>query len=592
MGSLLSLDRDWTRLCANWAALRVLLVLGFCLLWIEVGCSIWQMSIGAGDFQTVLDLLNNFRAAAGQGDLRWDRDFCGSAPLKFLSPIKFTFNYGSSSYDKPANCPWPITNTNFRTVFAVLQSLMHIFLFWSRFAWISSPYASPVLLTCAFLWYSAFVLDCQALQASSTACSNHVDKLLEGTMRATLRDFTVICNNTMYAVIPLIDLFLFLNTFVVARAWSQCPNKYGIVSDAVKESAVDAGASAKSNQPAPAPPPDNRRATGSWWRASENARLSELFPRNSVVVGSRKPTKEEMQAHGMSSDQYDKYARIPGCLERIWAMLVSGFARDGAGGAGGTVGEGRGAGTGSPNLAPRSPSINDSFSSSIKGGSANRLHAGAVNVNALAAYSTPPSQRPSALPKPAALLAQAPPSPPRPAAAVVVDNDVEEGGGGGGGGSNPFGRGSEQTSFSPASAPAPGLATSPRAGSNPFEEPAAVPQELPPPPPSAPPPPLFSVLPAKPPKALPPSVKQAKPLPVDASQAAGLSLHPTAEASLLPAPELESAVAPELATVSEPTPAPAPAPQPQPEAEPAQVPLPVASAEATATPDEPVGPEL
>ena len=528
-------------------------MLGFCVLWISIGISIWQSSSSAGDMQLVLDKVNGLRKAYGQGELGWDKDFCASAPYMYLSPIKFTFSFLSANYDNAASCSWPKSKTNFRIVLGVLQSLLHVFLLLPRFAFLSSPCASPILLSCAFLWYSAMVLDCQALQSATTACSNNLEKLVSGTLGFDPKYFAVNCRNEGFALVPLIDLILFLLTFVLGRAWSQCPNKYGIVSpdtagpqsdDAKRPTSTKSDAAAKAAADAAAATAQNRRATGSWWRASENTRLSEIFPRNSVVGGSHKPTQAEMQARGMTAEQYQKYSRIPGCLERIWAMMMAGFGVSSNSDASSSGGSGGSAGATLSRI-----SVNDSFSSSIKGGSANRLNAGEVNSNALAMYGPTPPQRPLSGPRKLEFINTTPPPPKPPkigstppntasplsknAIATGENDSVVSAGAGAGAGAgqvaetanplNPFGEKDEQVQVSDVSAgidTALGMSTRGAAVESSS-------QEMPPPPPSAPPPPLFTLAP-KAPKPLPGTPIQiaTSPLGVDPSESAPLSDKP------------------------------------------------------------------
>ena len=502
-------------------------MLDFCVLWISIGISIWQSSSSAGDMQLVLDKVNGLRKAYGQGELSWDKDFCASAPYMYLSPIKFTFSFLSANYDNAASCSWPKSKTNFRVVLGVLQSLLHVVLLLPRFAFLSSPYASPILLSCAFLWYSAMVLDCQALQSATTAGSNNLDKLISGTLGFDPKYFVVNCRNDAFALVPLIDLILFLLTFVLGRAWSQCPNKYGIASlDTAGPQSDDAksNAAAKAAADAAAATAQNRRATGSWWRASENARLSDIFPRNSVVGGSHKPTQAEMQARGMTAEQYQKYSRIPGCLERIWAMMMAGFGVSSNSDASSSDGSGGSAG---PALVRGS--VNDSFSSSIKGGSANRLNIGEVNSNALAMYGPAPPQRPLSSPRKLEFINTTPPPPKPPkngstspktasplskktistgandsvvsAGAGQVDYVVSAGVGQVAENAkpfNPFGEEDEQIQVSDVST---GIDTTFGMSTRGAAVESSS-QETPPPPPSAPPPPLFTLAP-KAPKPLP-----------------------------------------------------------------------------------------
>jgi hypothetical protein len=254
------------------------------------------MSSTAGDFQSVLTILNGYRAKYGEAGITWDKDFCSGAPYKFLSPFKFTFSFANVDYKNPANCSWPLNKTNFRIVLGVLQTILHIIMLFPRreiLRTLCSSFGSPILLTCAFLWYSAFVLDCQSLQAATKACENHFETLIASTLgMANVDGFAINCNNNIYALEPLIDLVLFIHTFVMSRAWAQCPSKYGIPSATTSnpEAASTNADPSSSSAPTTATSSPSSPATASWWRASENAHLSEIFPRASDVSGTNTTT--------------------------------------------------------------------------------------------------------------------------------------------------------------------------------------------------------------------------------------------------------------------------------------------------------------
>jgi hypothetical protein len=363
----------------------VLLVLGAALALVSLGVSGWQNTVSAGDFGQVIDVVNSLTNA----NLSWTKDFCGAVPLKFLSPLRFTFNFQNKAYNSPANCAWPHNSTTFRIVLGVFQVLLCALMLWRRVSFLSIPFASPTFLCFSFLWFSVFVLDSGNVASSNSVCANGSNVgqiLLKAAGVPNMQGMQVVCGNAMYSLPPFIDLVLFMHTFVLGRAWAQCPGKYGIESDVAAEPEPAAVAP-------PPPPPLSKRTTGSWWRASD-ARLSELYPRQSHIggtvpthqqysqnyqqgqqdrAGARQPTHAEMTQHGirMSSSQYEKYSKIPGCLERILAYFGK-LWQGGSEGEGGMQRDVEGA---------RRGSINESFAHSIKGGSANRLNANAVGIN-------------------------------------------------------------------------------------------------------------------------------------------------------------------------------------------------------------------
>lgn len=385
MGGILSLDRQWTRYFARWVVLQFLLVICFVILCISIGVTIWQSENSPGDFKAIL---TSKHATSAISKLDWYNDFCLAPPYKFLSPFKFTYKFGcdpscaddqieSAAFNKgPTFCPWPTGKTIFRCLLAVVQGFLHVVLLFPRFKEFSKLLGSPMLIVLSFMWYSILVLDSESLSSANAACStSNLSKAFQDDLKkrgVELRDFSLTCDNISYSLTPFLDCLLFFLSFIMGRAWAQCRNKYG-----EPELLPPPDDTPPPNSPPSIPSASQKRATGTWWRASENARLSMIFPRNSTVVGGQErgrlpPTQAEMHARGVniSAEQYEKYSRIPGCLERILAYFGIAWGDNG-----------------DASTRPNSPlsrphgSINQSFSNSTKGGNANRLNVNAVDIS-------------------------------------------------------------------------------------------------------------------------------------------------------------------------------------------------------------------
>lgn len=266
------LEGQWSRWLANWAVLRVLLALTIALAVISIGVSSWQTDANAGDFQLILDLAK----------LNWSGDICESMPYQALRPFRFTFTAKGVTYSSPAYCPWPQSKTIYRIVLAIVQALSYSLFLVNRFGEYSIAFASPVHFVLAFLWWSALVLDTQSLSASSAACASNFG---EGTIAALSksRDLQLVCNSSLYGATNAIDFFMFSLTFLIFRIWSQCPAKYGLRQEDLTES-HGPGRMAEASAETGANGSKRLSSPASWWRASENTRLSELFPRNSVQL--------------------------------------------------------------------------------------------------------------------------------------------------------------------------------------------------------------------------------------------------------------------------------------------------------------------
>lgn len=200
---------------ATWFRIRVLLVVGIAVAFVSIGLSGWQTQSSAGEFTLIPGLGNDFN---------WNKDICGASPYMYLSPFKFTFNYGGKSYNNPCYCPWPLGNTSFRFVVASLFVLFGLALFFeSRF---SKLMGSPILFCFSLLWYSAFVIDAQSLTASTQACLQGFGRLTYFDVLKQTTDFTIVCNGIDYGATCAVDLIMFGLVFIVWRAWGHCTDKY------------------------------------------------------------------------------------------------------------------------------------------------------------------------------------------------------------------------------------------------------------------------------------------------------------------------------------------------------------------------------
>lgn len=265
-------DKQWTWLpkIANWFFLRLLLLLTIALSIISMGISSWQADANAGDFQLILDLAK----------LDWNSDICDAMPYQALRPFRFTFAAKGINYSSSAFCPWPQSKTIYRVVLAIVQALFFSLLLVKRFAPYSIAFAPPVHFVLTFLWWAALVVDTQSLSVSNAACASNFGEGIISALSKS-RDLQLNCNSSLYGATNAIDFCMFCATFVIFRAWSQCSNKFGLQSDKgepahtmkLGTAEVSAGAAGA-----------KRLSTPAWWRASENTRLSELFPRNSVQL--------------------------------------------------------------------------------------------------------------------------------------------------------------------------------------------------------------------------------------------------------------------------------------------------------------------
>ena len=211
-------DSSWSALFATWFRIRCLLICTLIGAIVSIGFSGWQTQSSEGDFKTVV-------AVSGIQGFDWMTSVCNASPYMYLSPFKFTFNFGGKAYNSnPAYCPWPISNTTFRFVVASLYLLFSIALFFeTRF---SKLFGSPMLFLFSLLWYSAFVIDVQSLTASTQACLQGFGKHTYFDDLKAVTDFTMICNDIEYAITCGIDLLMFFFVFVVWRAWGHCQDRY------------------------------------------------------------------------------------------------------------------------------------------------------------------------------------------------------------------------------------------------------------------------------------------------------------------------------------------------------------------------------
>ena len=236
--------------------------------------------MGAGDFQTVMVIAK----------LDFANDVCGAMPYMALRPFRFTYTINGMSYLSPAYCPWSTNLTIFRVLLAMVNAVFYCLLIVNRFAAYSIAFAPPVHFVITFMWWAALVLDTRALAASSAASASGFGEESIFSILQTL-EYRFNWDNTLYGATNAIDFFMFLVTFIIFRAWNQCRNKYGITQ--IEEPAP----AARPLEPAAARTNNRLSTPPIWWRASENTRLSELYPRNSLMnSGSVAPTNAERAA--------------------------------------------------------------------------------------------------------------------------------------------------------------------------------------------------------------------------------------------------------------------------------------------------------
>ena len=146
-------------------------------------------------------------------------DVCSASPYIYIRPFSFSFSPGGTG---PTYCGFPFGSTLLRLIVSIVAFLVLIALFFH------SPlsfFGKYIFLTFAFLYFAAFVLDCNSVSTGSLLCSENFLNTGISTAISKLQ-LTLSCDSNRYITICVIDVVMSIQFFFLSTSWSLCVDKY------------------------------------------------------------------------------------------------------------------------------------------------------------------------------------------------------------------------------------------------------------------------------------------------------------------------------------------------------------------------------
>ena len=146
-------------------------------------------------------------------------DVCAASPYIYIRPFSFSYTPGGTAI---TFCGFPFGTTLLRLIISIVAFLILISLF---FYSPLSYFGKYIFLTFAFLYFAAFVLDCNSVSTGSLLCSENFLNTGMNTAISKL-GLTLSCDSNKYITICIIDVVMSIQFFFLSTSWSLCTDKY------------------------------------------------------------------------------------------------------------------------------------------------------------------------------------------------------------------------------------------------------------------------------------------------------------------------------------------------------------------------------
>lgn len=217
------------KVLATWWRLRVSSVCLLVTTTVSIGVSVWQSLNNPGDLSQPL-IVQTFPF------IKDFDSFCQKIPYIFEVPFSFyvdelgmpaSSSSSSSSTQEQQNvsyCGFSYIHSQYRLCIAVATIVCIVPLLLYRNCY--SNFGTQVYFCSAILWYSAFVIDVEALVSGTASCRSN----FEGTEFATFLDSGLISIDCtpirVYTITPFIDFCIASAALLLSQAWFHCTDLY------------------------------------------------------------------------------------------------------------------------------------------------------------------------------------------------------------------------------------------------------------------------------------------------------------------------------------------------------------------------------